>query len=496
LNKQILGRGAAYIYIQFFVLSIAGYIFWIFLSQMTNSVLIGTLSTIVATSEILTSIAVIGIPDSIQRFLGKTFSEQKAAESKVFIIVSLCFIFLGVFGSSLIIILNNSVSEIKQFDFSLKLVIILVVASSSINNLLNSIVIASLKTKILATSVIIPSIVKIMLSIIVVMLGGNIVGLAICYLVIGNIISSILLGNVTIKHFRSIPKAKDKPESRISVIRASKEILIGGVASWIPLMVTTIGYQLGTIIIFGSQGAVNASFYFISLTIVNGIILFTTAIFTIALPALSSIEDGRKRFAWETIRWSSLISIPLSSSIFFYSKEILQLFGQSYTQAELSLQILLLSIFPTVIANGIDTLVYSYGNYRKSLAINLGMNITRTLMYFILIPLYGSTGAAIGFTFGSLLGLVVSATIAKKIKMLIFWKVLILIVIIPMAIGFFIYNLHVNFVIGFPITIILSYLALLKLGTITKSDIHDVIDIFPPGISSGMLRLLRKLKRN
>jgi O-antigen/teichoic acid export membrane protein len=489
----MLGRGAAFVYVQFFVLSISGYIFWIILSHIIDSILIGTLSTIVAISEILTSFAVIGIPDSIQRLLGKSFSEQRAAESKVYIIIALSFISLGITASSLILIMNNSLFQTNEFNSMLKLVIILVISSSSVNNLLNSIVISSLNTKILATSVIISSVTKITLCIILAF-SGNILGLAICYLVVGNVISSILLGNVIIKIFRSIPKAKGKLEPRVNLFNSSKELLIGGIASWVPLMVTTIGFQLGTIIIFGSKGAADAAFYFVSLTIVNGIVLVTTAIFTIALPALSSIEDGRKRFAWETIRWSSLVSIPLSSSIFFYSKEILLFFGQNYIQAELPLQILLLSILPSIIANGIDTLVYSYGNYRKSLAINLGMNVTRILLYFMLIPFYGSIGGALSFTIGSLIGLAVSATIAKKIRMIVFWRSLIPIFIIPMAIGFFLYIFHVNFIIGFPITIIVSYMALLRLGTLTKSDIHDVIDILPDGISNRMIKFLHKWK--
>lgn len=496
LNKQILGRGAAYLYFQYFVLSISGYIFWIMLSQLTDSIVVGTLSTIVAVSEILTSFAVIGIPDSVQRFLGKSFSDQNATESKVFIIISFALICLGIFGSSIIILLDNSLFGIKESNSNLNLVIILVVASSSINNLLNSIIISSLKTRVLVTSVILSSISKIVLSIIIIFLyGNNIIGLASSYLVIGNIISSIFLGIVLINAFRSMPRIKGKSESKISVMGASKEVLIGGLASWIPLMVTNIGYQLGTIILFGSKGPANAAFYFISLTIVNGILLFTTALFTIALPALSSIKDGRKRFASETIRWSALISIPLSSSIFFYSKEILQLFGQNYSEAELSLQILVLSIIPIVVTSGIDTLVYSYGNYRKSLAINFSMNIPRTLLYFIFIPLYGSTGGAMGFTIGSLLGFIVAAAIAYKIKMLILWKDLGLILIICMGIGFIFYNLHLNFVIAFPISIIISYLVLVFMRTITSSDLRDVIDLLPSGISLELSKIIRKFNK-
>ena len=81
-NKQVIGRGAAYIYIQYFVSAISGYIFWLILTQLTSSSIVGTLSAIIASSEILISFAIIGVPDSIQRYLGKSFYEKNAESAK------------------------------------------------------------------------------------------------------------------------------------------------------------------------------------------------------------------------------------------------------------------------------------------------------------------------------------------------------------------------------------------------------------------------------
>jgi O-antigen/teichoic acid export membrane protein len=172
----------------------------------------------------------------------------------------------------------------------------------------------------------------------------------------------------------------------------------------------------------------------------------------------------------------------------------MNLFGANYIQGELSLQILLLSVLPTIIAGGIGNLVFSYGNYKQSFAIDLVMSVPRTILYFTLIPIYGIIGGAISFLIGSLLALVISVIIISKIRILIFWKDLIIIFIVPLAIGFLFYNLHLYFIVGIFLTIILSYILLLLTNTITGSDVEDFVSILPTRISKQVLTFLKKIK--
>lgn len=463
------------------------------MTQLTSSTVVGNLSAIISLTEILTSIGIIGIPISIQKFLGKAFYENNLQDAKIYVAASWIFMLLGIVAVSVFVILYGSLPNLSEVDQTLKLVIILVIASSASRLLLFAIVISSLRTKILAIVNIISSAAKIILSIFLAVGGSGAIGLSLSYLFFGYLLSSILVGIWSTRLFRSTDKSQSS--STIRIQEASKNLLTGGLVRWIPTLVTTLGLQLGTIVLFGSKGSEDTAFYFISLTIVNAILLGTTSLTTVALPALSSIKDGRKRLAWQSIRWSYFISLPLASSLLFYSQDVLRLFGQSYTGGYISLQILLLSVLPTIVANGLNTLLYSYGNYRQSLAIDLVMNIPRTVLYFILIPIYGPLGAAVSFTAGSLLGFILSVIIARRIKMTIFWKDLILIFAIPMSIGYFIYLFQFNYIFAIPTIIIISYIALLKVGTILKSDVQTALDILPPKISTRMSRLLRTIKR-
>jgi O-antigen/teichoic acid export membrane protein len=279
-------------------------------------------------------------------------------------------------------------------------------------------------------------------------------------------------------------------------IRAIKDILMSSMASWIPLLVTTIGAQLGTVVVFGSQGSNQAGVYFIALTIVNGITGVMYSLFTIGLPALSGMQDGRKRFTWHTIRLSVLLSLPFSSSLIFYSKEIMQLIGQDYSQGALSLQILLLSMLPTAILTGVNALAYSYGNYRQVLMIGLATSIPRTMLYFVLVPTFSSTGAAISYTIGAVVGFILSVIIAKKsIGMLIFWKDLVLTLVIPTVIAFIFGNIfHINYVMGIIGTLVISYLVLLLLRVLRRSDVTDSMNMFPFTISNPIIRVINSVE--
>src|SRR4030095_7140759 len=271
-NKQAIGRGAVYIYIQFFVSSISGYIFWLIITQLTSSALVGTLSAIIAISEILASFAIIGIPDSIQRFLGRSFYEKNAERAKKYLAASFILVSLGILGTCLFIIFDNAVLKLTEIDYNLKLVIIAIVASLAINLLLTSIIISSLKTKVLPTVNIIASSSKIVLSIFLILLGGGVIGISLSYLFFGNALSAILLAVYSIRLFRSTSKV-DTAGSEVNLQHASKDLLVGGIASWIPMLIYDVGIHLGTVVLYGAKGSEETAIYFISLTIVNALLL-------------------------------------------------------------------------------------------------------------------------------------------------------------------------------------------------------------------------------
>ena len=491
-KKKTVGRGAAYIYIESIASLISGYIFWIIVSKITTSEIIGISSTLISFAGIVSVIATIGVPSGVLRFLGRSFSEKKLDEAKKTVLVALFLICMGIAACSLtMVIVQNWIHDIFDFDLSLLLIAILFVGSAALSMLFRSVVISSLNTRSLPIIIISSSIVKLILTVILLLIGTGVVGLTIGF-TSTHVLTSILLG---IFVMRTIFKKSSVNNLVTSFIASARSILVSSIVYWIPFLITTVGSQLGTIVVFGSQGANQAGVYFLALTIITGIVNVMNSLFTIALPTLSGLRDYRKRVAWNTIRFSALILLPFTCSLIFYSEEIMELFGPNYSNGSVSLEILLLSMLPMVVLSGINTLVYSYGNYRDVLTIGLAVSIPRTLLYFVLVPLYGGTGAALGYTIGTIIGCLVSLQIARTTGMQVFWKELGIIFIVPTALAFALAYFQVNFVLGIIAATLLSYLILLKVHIVTGSDIQDLLVILPESFSNKIGKYLRKLRR-
>ncbi len=504
-SKNAVGQGAAYIYIEAVASIIFGYLFWIIVSKIGSAQIIGTSSAVITIAGIFAYVATIGTDNGILRFLGKSFSEKRLDDTKVFVKASLLLVSAGTLGCIVLILgIKEWIYGSFGIDFSLTVLTILIMGSSAIYALFYSVVTASLKTKVLPKTLIISSSIKLALAIILLSIGTGVLGLTISFAV-SNFLSCILLGIVILAYFKpSLSQSrtsKNKEENiddrniNIGFFQASRCLLLASIATWIPSLISIIGSQLGTVIVFGSQGAFQSGIYFISFIIVTGITEIMYSLFVIALPVLSAMKHGRRRFAWQTIRLSLIVALPLSSSLVFYSKEIMQLIGREYVEGTLSLQILLLSVFPTGVAAGINALVYSYGNYRQVLAIGLAMNLPRTVLYFILVPTYGSSGAALSYTIGAAAGLGMSIIIAKKIGMALFWKTLALALAIPLAAGFILQSFDVNYILAISCTLLVSYVVLFKLKVITKSDLQVFLSLLPYGVSDSIIRLYRKISK-
>jgi O-antigen/teichoic acid export membrane protein len=331
---------------------------------------------------------------------------------------------------------------------------------------------------------------KLILSSLLLVLGLGSVGLVFGF-TFSYIFSSVLLAVILLRTIFKTAKIKKVLEN---LKHNTKKILLASVVNWVPILVMIIGSQLGTIVVFGTYGASQAGVYFLALTIVTGITSVMSSLYTIALPALSSLHDYRKRIAWQAIRLSAIIILPFSCSLIFFSNDIMNLFGQAYVNGSVSLQILLISMLPMCVTSGIYTLAYSYRNYRYVLIVGLAVSVPQTILYFSFIPIYGEVGAALAYTVGSTLGCVVSIVISKKIGLLLFWKELVAIFIVPTSIGYILNSFHLNYIPGILMTIALSYILLLKINIVTKKDVMDLLEILPEGVSNPIMKFITKYK--
>jgi len=458
------------------------------LPKITTSDVIGLAAAVVSVATIFIAISHISVPVGLQRFLGKSFVEQKLENVNVLVKSSVLLIVIGMVGSSItILIAQDWISNYFGIDSGLIILAILLVISSCFTRLFRAVVISSLKTKILPVVMIISGLVKIILAVILVSMGTGVIGVIIGYIAFF-IVSSILLA-ITVLMILKTSKKKAETGIKDSV----KKILNASVVSWIPGLITIIGINLGTIVVFGTSGASLAGIYFIAFSISTAITAVILVFLEFAYPLLSGMHDGRKTITWKVIKVSLVFGLPIVSVIMFYSKDVLNLFGDHYVEGFLVLEILLISVLPLVVGQGVRTLVYAYGNYRQVLSIGIALSFPRIILYFILVPIYGMSGAAISFTIGSIIGFGIALIIARKIGFKIFWKELTMILSIPTVLAFVLNYFEIDLVIALFVIILLPYILFIRLGIITRDDLQDTLSVLPKNIATPTLNFLNRI---
>jgi O-antigen/teichoic acid export membrane protein len=486
LSKIQIGRGAVFLYIENISAMSFGYAYWYILSRITSPDAIGITASLISIATIFVSIAAIGIPLGSQRFLGRLFGERRFEDARTVVKTSLFIITGGIVICSTVLIITSG-WIFSTYDFKLVIVTIVLFAASTISMQFRYVIIASLETKKLAIMSSVSSGAKLFLTIILVLGGSNELGIMIGF-TFYPLLTSVFFAFIVLSLLKG-----HQANTTFKFIKTLKPLLSASVVNWIPLLIDNIGAQIGTVIVLGIQGPAEAGIYFIAFQITVGISAVIWALESVTFPALSSMNEGRKMFLWRVIKIGLIIVLPLSLSLLFYSKNIMQIFGYEYIEGSYPLQILLLSILPTAITAGISILLYSYGNYRHVLIIGLAVSIPRAILYFTLIPWYGGTGAALSYTLGSVFGLIASLIIARRIGKILSWRQLILIFIIPFALGFIFSYFNIYFVIAVIVSIISSYILLLKFSIIDRNDVQDSMSLLPHGVATPITETINKI---
>lgn len=469
------------------------------MSKISTPDVVGLSSSVVSLGTIFATVAAIGVPIGVQRFIARNLSEGSIENVGIFMKSSLILVLLGTFVcSTLILISSGWIRDNYGYENGLIIITVGLVSSSAIMTLARSIVIAMMSARSLPLITIVSASVKIITGIVLVLLGTGALGVTLSFTlfpILASVFLTVVIINVLKRQKKSM-KTLSSSELVTSQRDALRIVLAASLASWIPNLLHTLGSYLGPLVVFGAVSAEQAGTYFIAYSVHSAIAAIMSVLFAISYPVLSAMHDGRKRFSWRGIKISLILCVPLSASFFFYSSNIMGLFGQEYISASPSLKVLLISIIPYTIIMGITTLANSYGYYRLVLIIGLASNAPSVILYFVLVPLYDtSIGAAISYTAGSLFGLVVCVYLARVIGIQISYRVVTIVAILPFLTAFLLNFVHLNFVLGIFVTLIVSFSIFFRIGILNKNDIMDILSILPYNSTRRVLSFWSGLKR-
>jgi O-antigen/teichoic acid export membrane protein len=483
---QSIGKNASYIYFETIVRLFSSFLLWILLTKISTPQVIGTSSTLISLATIFATIASVGVPLGIPLFLGRIFLDNRLQDARVFIYSSLLLVSIGLMASTFLVFVIRDFFY-NQFSADLLILSISLAALTAIANLFRSILVSSLQLELLPKIIVVSSIVMMTIAVGLVLLGQGPSGVIMAYSC-----SYALFSILLIYHIRMVFRSTSKATLKLS--HSVKSLLKASIPAWIPTLITMIGSaELGTVIVFGSLGANQAGSYFISYAIFSVVAAISYSIFAVAFPWLSSLNDGRKRLLWKLLKTSLILTLPISSSLIFYSNDVMMLIGKDYVRGTAALQLFLISMLPNSVFIAISILVYSYRNYKQVLILGLCSSIPRVIFYIALVFVYGSTGAALSYTLGSFSGFIVSIVVAKNIGMVLYWKDIIFMLIIPISLSFAFDYIGLNYIIGILCSMGITYGTLYKCRFIKRQDTENILELLPAGFRGPVTSLLNKI---
>lgn len=467
------------------------------MSKMTSPETIGISSAVITFATIVSVVTGLGIPTGIQRFLGKSYANSMIQETRLYLRSALILTTFSILLTLIIFFLfREGLTDLFELNTDYLLIALLLMASIVYSTLFRGIVISSLNTKILSIVVTISATLKILLGVVFILSDFGALGLILSFTINQTIISIALSINALMLLYKNREgfSISDFKASFVKLIHSAKQVLYSSIVYWIPAVITTIGSQIGTIFIYGTTGAEDAGLFFIALTIVTGLTSVMYSLFTISLPYMSSMDSNRGKFISNIIRLSLIIAIPFSSSLIVFSSEVLSLLGPEYSQSSTILNILLFSMIPTAIQFGMISISYSYGKNSDVLILGLTTSIPRVVIYLMLIPFFGGFGAAIGYTIGSLIGMICSFKIANKYHTDLQKTNVLIIFCIPMFISLLLKIIDLYFIYAIFLNLVLCYLIYYVIKIMKNEDIGHISKFVPRSLIRPMGRLLKKYK--
>ena len=457
-------RGGLWLYLSSLTNNILGFFYWMIISAIGGSTVLGITTAIVGFSSMITSILGLGIFVGIQRYIGLFLGEKNYEKIRVYFWTSLYFrtIINVTIGTILIILSQYNIMLFNLKPEMLRIAGLIVLINSF--TIFTTVPLSFIDTKINFLSNTVSQLTKFVTGITLVYLGFGWIG-AVTGSIMYATLNIIILGIYTLKHIYPL-KTFD--------IKALKDVVSAGISSWLPGMIAMVTQQTGILAVFGTSGASETGYYYVANSISNVVIMLGSSMLGLLLPLLSSMKDGRKRANWRALRLSLAIMTPAILFIILYPWLPLSLLGKEYIAASIILIVLSIKGIPASIIGAINSLIYSYGLYKYILILGLFQNIPSMILYSILVPKYHGLGAALSVTMGSIIGLIVALVLARKIQYRIIWKEIIYILTPPSLIGAFCFFTKLNWFLGGILILTVSAFSYIKLGIITKKDLKEI----------------------
>lgn len=319
LNANLLYKNSIYLIMSNGVLSVGGFIFWIFVARLFPTYEIGIATSLIAIIGLISSIALLGFNTGIMRFLPSTENKNSMINSIISSVTITSFV-LGILVLINIERISPPLGFIRQ-STSFFIFFVVFAILTSLNSLLEAILTTFRSAKYVLIKNILQATAKIFLPFLLIGAGGF--GIFSSYYgggVIGLITGGFLLcrnHNIKLK--------------LLIIPNEIKKIAIISVGTYIPGLMTTATQYILPILITNTLGPEQTAFYYIVVTTTNVLNLIPNVI------AQNMIVEGSYNISKirlhlkKALQLTFAILVPSVAIILLFGNYILLVFGKQYS---------------------------------------------------------------------------------------------------------------------------------------------------------------------
>ncbi len=177
--------------------------------------------------------------------------------------------------------------------------------------------------------------------------------------------------------------------------------------------------EIDKIVLGGFISPSDVGIYSVVLTLGGFIFILLSSLNSIFAPIIAEMYALDKHAELEkiymaTTRWILILSAPVAISLMTAGKSYLQIFGNEFTEGKFALLIVAIGYLVNVSYGPIGMIAQMTGLEKKLFRYQIITNIISISLFWILIPLWGLTGAAIAISVNNVFSNILISLIIKK----------------------------------------------------------------------------------
>ncbi|WP_298500656.1 flippase [uncultured Methanobrevibacter sp.] len=256
-----------------------------------------------------------------------------------------------------------------------------------------------------------------------------------------------------------------------------KKLILAGIPFALTGIFYTIYYSIDIVMITHFTSTYFTGLYNSAYKLINVLTLFYSIYSSVIFPVMSKLfvdEKDMLHFSFvKSIKYLSLVTIPIAVFTFFYGYDIINIYGSEYAEAGAVLKILIWTVC-FLFVNGACSLILNASHKEYSVTKIYSMAaIFNVILNLILIPKYSVFGASIATVLSEILILLLQFYMVSKINQLPDRHFVFDVLRIFFASGvlaFVLYFLNLNMWVAMPVSMVVYFAVIILIRTVDPDD--------------------------